>query len=153
MRDQIRRQLESMTDLERLAGKITMGRANARDLVALRLSLEGIPSLRHTISESISSLLQVLAESLDELEDVRSLIAESISDEPPASSSEPGMIRSGYNPELDELRNLAQSGKSYIAAIEARERGRTGISTLKVKFNNVFGYFIEISQCTQRQSA
>jgi DNA mismatch repair protein MutS len=144
-RDQIRRQLESMTDLERLAGKITLGRANARDLVALRLSLEAIPSLRRTISESASSLLQVLAENLDELEDVRSLIAEAITDEPPASSNEPDMIRTGYNPELDELRSLAQSGKSYIAAIEARERGRTGVSTLKVKFNNVFGYFIEIS--------
>src|SRR5205085_2388514 len=134
-----------MADLERLAGKITLGRANARDLVALRSSLEVIPSLRRTISESISSLLQVLAENLDELEDVRSLIADAITDEPPASNNEPGMIRTSYNPELDELRNLAQSGKSYIAAIEARERGRTGISTLKVKFNNIFGYFIEIS--------
>jgi DNA mismatch repair protein MutS len=143
-RDQIRRQLEPMGDLERLAGKVTLGRANARDLVALRQSLEVIPTLRHTISESRTSLLQVLAEGLDELEDVRALIADAIAEEPPAASNEPGMIRDGYNAELDELRNLAQSGKSYIAAIEARERGRSGITSLKVKFNNVFGYFIEI---------
>jgi DNA mismatch repair protein MutS len=144
-RDQLRRMLEPMADLERLAGKITLGRANARDLIALRQSLEVIPNLRSALEGSRSSLLQVLAENLDELEDVRSLISEAIADDPPATTNEPGMIRDGFSPELDELRNLARSGKSYIAAIEARERGRTGISSLKVKFNNVFGYFIEIS--------
>ncbi len=144
-RDQLRRQLEPMGDLERLCGKVTLGRANARDLIALRLSIEIIPRLRQTLGDSRSSLLQVLNESLDELDDVRSLIAEAIADEPPAAANEAGMIRDGFNPELDERRNLAHSGKSYIAAIEARERGRTNISTLKVKFNNVFGYFIEIS--------
>ncbi|MBS1791317.1 MAG: DNA mismatch repair protein MutS [Acidobacteria bacterium] len=144
-RDQLRRFLEPMGDLERLCGKVTLGRANARDLIALRLSIEIIPRLRQTLGDSRSSLLQVLEESLDELADVRGLIAEAIADEPPAAASEAGMIRDGFNPELDELRNLAHSGKSYIAAIEARERGRTGIATLKVKFNNVFGYFIEIS--------
>jgi DNA mismatch repair protein MutS len=144
-RDQIRRQLEPMGDLERLAGKITLGRATARDLVTLRQALEVIPILRRTISESRTSLLQILTEGLDELEDVRGLISEAIAEEPPAASNEPGMIRDGYNSELDELRNLAQSGKSYIAAIEARERGRSGIISLKVKFNNIFGYFIEIN--------
>ncbi len=144
-RDQLRRMLEPMADLERLAGKITLGRANARDLIALRQSIEVVPALRHAIASSRASLLQVLAENLDELDDIKSLIAEAIADDPPATIAEPGMIRDGFNPELDELRNLARSGKSYIAAIEARERGRTGISTLKVKFNNVFGYFIEIS--------
>ncbi len=144
-RDQLRRLLEPMGDLERLCGKVTLGRANGRDLIALRLSIEIIPRLRQSLNDSRSSLLQVLSESLDELEDLRSLIADAIADEPPATTSEPGMIRDGFNPELDEIRNLARSGKSYIAAIEARERGRTSISTLKVKFNNVFGYFIEIS--------
>src|SRR6266508_335290 len=93
--------------------------------------------------------LERLAENLDELEDVRSLISGAIADDPPASTGEPGMIREGFNAELDELRNLARSGKSYITAIEARERGRTGISSLKVKFNNVFGYFIEISNANK----
>lgn len=148
-RDQLRRLLEPMADLERLCGKVTLGRANARDLISLRLSIEILPRLRQSLSDSRSSLLQVLAESLDELEDLRSLIAGAIADEPPAAMNEPGMIRDGYSPELDELRNLAHSGKSYIAAIEARERGRTGISTLKVKFNNVFGYFIEISHANK----
>jgi DNA mismatch repair protein MutS len=144
-RDQLRKMLDPMADLERLAGKVTLGRATARDLIALRQSIEVIPSLRRALADSRASLLQVITENLDELEDVRSLVADAIADDPPAVTSEPGMIRDGYNAELDELRNLARSGKSYIAAIEARERGRTRISSLKVKFNNVFGYFIEIS--------
>lgn len=148
-RDRLRQKLEHMADLERLAGKITLGRANARDLIALRQSIEVIPSLRQHLTDSRASLLQVLVENLDELEDIRSLISSAIADDPPATTSEPGMIRDGFNAELDELRNLARSGKSYIAAIEARERGRTGISSLKVKFNNVFGYFIEISNANK----
>lgn len=144
-RDQVRQLLEPMADLERLAGKITLGRANARDLIALRQSIEVIPNLRRALAEARASLLQVLTENLDELDDVRALIAEAIAADPPATTNEPGMIREGFNAELDELRHLASSGKSYIAAIEARERSRTGIATLKVKFNNVFGYFIEIS--------
>ena len=148
-RDQLRRQLEPMSDLERLCGKVTLGRANARDLIALRQSIEIIPRLRQTLADSRSSLLEILAESMDELADIRSLIADAIADEPPAGVNEAGMIRDGFHPELDELRNLAHSGKSYIAAIEARERGRTNISTLKVKFNNVFGYFIEISHANK----
>ncbi|MCI0387177.1 MAG: DNA mismatch repair protein MutS [Acidobacteria bacterium] len=148
-RDQLRRMLEPMADLERLAGKITLGRATARDLIALRQSIEVIPNLRRALVNARSSLLQVLAENLDELEDLRSLVAEAIADDPPAVTNEPGMIRDGFSAELDELRNLARSGKSYIAAIEARERGRTEISSLKVKFNNVFGYFIEISNANK----
>ncbi|HZF40358.1 MAG TPA: DNA mismatch repair protein MutS [Blastocatellia bacterium] len=144
-RDRLRQKLEPMADLERLAGKITLGRANARDLIALRQSIEVIPALRQHLADSRASLLQTLVENMDELEDVRSLISGAIADDPPATTGEPGMIRDGFNAELDELRNIARSGKSYIAAIEARERGRTGISSLKVKFNNVFGYFIEIS--------
>jgi len=143
-RDGLRRLLEPLADLERLASKITLGRASARDLIALKQSIETFPQLRRLLAEARASLLQVLEENLDDLDDLRSLVSESIADDPPASAGEPGMIRDGYHPELDELRNLAHSGKSYIAAIEARERGRTGIPTLKVKFNNVFGYFIEI---------
>jgi DNA mismatch repair protein MutS len=150
-RDRLRQKLEPMADLERLAGKITLGRANARDLTALRQSIEVIPSLRRHLADSRASLLQTLGENMDELEDVRSLISGAIADDPPATTSEPGMIRDGFNAELDELRNLARSGKSYIAAIEARERGRTGISSLKVKFNNVFGYFIEISNANKER--
>jgi DNA mismatch repair protein MutS len=148
-RDRLRQKLEPMADLERLAGKITLGRATARDLTALRQSIEVIPSLRRHLADSRASLLQTLAENLDELEDIRSLISGAIADDPPATAGEPGMIRDGFNAELDELRSLARSGKSYITAIEARERGRTGVSSLKVKFNNVFGYFIEISNANR----
>jgi DNA mismatch repair protein MutS len=144
-RDRLRQKLEPMADLERLAGKITLGRANARDLIALRQSIEVIPALRGHLADSRASLLQTLVENMDELEDVRSLIHGAVADDPPATTGESGMIRDGFNPELDELRDMARSGKSYIAAIEARERARTGVSSLKVKFNNVFGYFIEIS--------
>ncbi len=144
-RDQVRRLLESLADLERLAGKITLGRINPRELQALRHSIETLPALRRQIAQAQASLLQTLAENFDDLSDLGELIQIAIADEPPATASEAGIIRAEYNAELDELRNLATSGKSYIAAIEARERGRTGIASLKVKFNNVFGYFIEIS--------
>jgi DNA mismatch repair protein MutS len=144
-RDQVRRLLETLADLERLAGKITLGRINPRELQSLRQSIETFPSLRRQIADAQASLLQTLAENFDDLSDLGELIQTAIADEPPAAANEPGIIRAEYNSELDELRNLATSGKSYIAAIEARERGRTGIATLKVKFNNVFGYFIEIS--------
>ncbi len=144
-RDQVRRLLESLADLERLAGKITLGRINPRELQSLRQSIETLPSLRRQIADAEASLLQTLAENFDDLSDLGELIATAIADDPPAAANEPGIIRAEYNAELDELRSLATSGKSYIAAIEARERGRTGIATLKVKFNNVFGYFIEIS--------
>jgi DNA mismatch repair protein MutS len=144
-RDQVRRLLESLADLERLAGKITLGRINPRELQSLRQSIETLPSLRRQIADAQASLLKTLAENFDDLSDLGELIATAIADDPPAAANEPGIIRAEYNSELDELRNLATSGKSYIAAIEARERGRTGIASLKVKFNNVFGYFIEIS--------
>jgi len=148
-RDRIRNLLESMADLERLAGKITLGRAVARDLNSLKASLDTIPDLRHALSDARSSMLKEIEGGMDEMGDIRELIGSGISDDPPAGANETGMIREGYDAELDELRNLARSGKSYIAAIEARERGRTGIGSLKVKFNNVFGYFIEISNANR----
>jgi DNA mismatch repair protein MutS len=144
-RDNLRRTLEPMGDIERLAGKLTLNRATARDLLALARSFQLIPDLKSKLAGSRAEILAGIGEGLDELNDVRELISAAISDEAPQAANESGMIRTGYNSELDELRHLAHSGKSYIASIEARERGRTGISSLKVKFNNVFGYFIEVS--------
>lgn len=144
-RDQLRQLLESSADLERLAGKITLGRVMPRELISLLRSIEIFPALKRQIEDCQSSLLMTLAENFDDLSDLGELIQVTLADEPPATATEPGIIRDGFNNELDELRNLATSGKSYIAAIEARERGRTGIASLKVKFNNVFGYFLEIS--------
>jgi DNA mismatch repair protein MutS len=134
-----------MGDLERLSARLTLNRATARDLLALLRSFEVIPQLKQQLAGDRPALISSIATGLDELADLRDLIGASISEDPPNSASEPGMIRTGYNKELDELRELAHSGKTYIAALEARERSRTGISTLKVKFNNVFGYFIEVS--------
>jgi DNA mismatch repair protein MutS len=146
LRDRLRTELKKVSDLERLMGRISMGRATPRDLVALKNSADAIPDIREILGDATSSLLEVLTENLDELEDLRDLIGGSIDDEPPAAISEGGYIRAGYNSELDEIREVAASSKSIIAQIESRERARSGIASLKVKFNNVFGYFIEVSK-------
>jgi DNA mismatch repair protein MutS len=150
LRDRLRSELKQVADLERLIGRISLGRATPRDLVALKTSADCVPNIKELLGDASSSLLEVLAESLDELQDIRELIGAAIVDEPPATVSDSGYIRTGYNPELDELRSISTSGKGFIAAIEARERARTGIATMKVKFNNVFGYFIEISKANLR---
>jgi DNA mismatch repair protein MutS len=146
LRDRLRAELKRIVDLERLMARISLGRANARDLVALKTSADSIPIIKEMLADATASLLEVLSETLDELGDLRDLIGKSIADDPPATLTDGGYIRAGYNSELDELRELSASSKSLIAAIESRERSRTGISSLKVKFNNVFGYFIEVSK-------
>src|SRR5262249_27992175 len=146
LRDRLRTELKKVADLERLIGRINLGRATPRDLLALKTSADAIPHVKELLADATSSLMEVLAESLDELEDVRDLIGKSIADDPPATTADGGYLRTGYNPQLDEIREIATSGKSVIARIESRERELTGVSSLKVKFNNVFGYFIEISK-------
>jgi DNA mismatch repair protein MutS len=146
LRDRLRQELKQVADLERLMARISMGRATPRDLVALKNSADAIPGIKELLADATASLLEILAESLDELADLRDLIGASISDEPPANMNDGGTIRSGYNAQLDELREVATSSKSIIARIESRERARTGIASLKVRFNNVFGYFIEVSK-------
>jgi DNA mismatch repair protein MutS len=146
LRDRLRSELKKIVDLERLMARISLGRANARDLIALKNSADAIPIIKEMLADATSSLLEVLAENLDELQDLRDLIGKAIVDDPPPTLTEGGYIRAGFNAELDELRGLSASSKSLIAAIESRERARTGIASLKVKFNNVFGYFIEVSK-------
>jgi DNA mismatch repair protein MutS len=145
-RDRLRALLREVADLERLTGRINMGTATPRDLCALRRSLDQVPDIRRALSDSGSSLLQVLYESADELPGVRALIAESIADDPPLNFVEGGVIREGFDAELDELRSISRNAKQSIATIEARERTRSGIHNLRVRFNNVFGYFIEVSK-------
>jgi DNA mismatch repair protein MutS len=152
LRDRLRAELKQVSDLERLIGRISLGRATPRDLVALKTSADCLPNLKDLLTDASSSLLEVLTESLDELTDLREVIGAGIVDEPPATMNDGGYIRPRYNAELDELRSISTSGKGFIAAIESRERTRTGISTLKVKFNNVFGYFIEISKANLRNT-
>jgi DNA mismatch repair protein MutS len=145
-RDRVRTRLRDVSDLERLTGRINMGTATPRDLVALRRSLEQVPRIRQALSDSVASLLQVIVENADELQDVRDLIARSLSDDPPANFSDGGVVREGLDAELDELRSISRDAKQTIAALEARERARSGIQNLRVRFNNVFGYFIEVSK-------
>ena len=145
LREEIRHNLAGVQDLERLAGRVTLGVASPRDLLGLRQSLARIPLLRKYLANCPSARLCALHAEMDELADVRERIESALADDPPALASDPGVIRRGYNKELDELRELSQHSKQIIAAMEERERKRTGIGSLKIRFNQVFGYYIEIS--------
>jgi DNA mismatch repair protein MutS len=146
VRDRLRSLLKEVSDLERVLGRISLGSATPRDLVAMLRSLNQVPEVRVTLSGQQSSLLQVLAENTDELPDIRSLIERAISDDPPVKLSDGNAIRDGYSSELDELRSVSKNAKQYIAAMEATERASSGINNLRIRFNGVFGYFIEISK-------
>jgi len=149
VRGEIRKELKGIQDLERLTSRITLGLATPRELVALRKSLGQLPVLKNFVTPPPaggSDLLRHLHTEIDELSDVRDRLERSIADEPPALATDPGIIRTGFHEELDELRNLSQHSKQIIAAMEERERKRTGIASLKIRFNQVFGYYIEISK-------
>ena len=145
-RDEMRRSMEGILDLERLLSRVTLEAANARDLLALAASLAKLPVLRTALSHFTAKRLHSLHEQCDELSDLRDRIVSSLEDEPPLTLADGGVIRSGVDTTLDELRELSRNSKQYIAQIEQRERQRTGIGSLKVKFNNVFGYYLEISK-------
>ena len=149
LRAELTKQLASILDLERLLARITLGSAGPRDVLALGRSLEKIPALKRCFDTRQAARLRSIHERLDELPDVANLIMEAIADEPPLNLTDGGTIRTGFNAELDELRDLSLNGRQYIAQIEARERQRTGIQSLKVRFNNVFGYYIEITRANQ----
>jgi len=145
-RDKLRARLKEVSDLERVVGRISLGSATPRDLVAMLRSLDQVPAIREVLSGLESSLLEVLAENTDELPEIRSLIARSMADDPPVKVVDGGVIRDGYSPELDELRSVSRNAKQIIATLEATERGRSGINNLRIRFNGVFGYFIEVSK-------
>jgi DNA mismatch repair protein MutS len=149
LRAELRKQLAGILDIERLLAKVTLGSAGPRDLLALGRSLEKVPALKRCFDTKQAARLHSIHERLDELPDVTNLILEAIADEPPLSLADGGAIRAGFHAELDELRDLSLNGRQYIAQIEARERQRTGIQSLKVRFNNVFGYYIEITKANQ----
>src|SRR5688572_6212469 len=146
VRDKIRSLLKDVSDLERLIGRISLGSATPRDLNAILRSLYQVPAVREILTGMASSLLQVLSESADDVPEICALLIKAISDEPPAKISDGDAIRAGYSEELDELRSISRNAKQIIATLEATERTRTGISNLRIKFNNVFGYFIEVSK-------
>src|SRR5215472_16458841 len=146
LRAELRKELAWILDLERLLAKVTLGTAGPRDVLALGRSLEKIPALKRCFDTQQAARLRNLHERLDELADVTNAILEAIADEPPMNIADGGTIRAGFNADLDELRDLSLNSRQYIAQIEARERQRTGIQSLKVRFNNVFGYYIEITK-------
>lgn len=146
LREKLRYLLKQVSDLERLIGRLNLGTATPRDIVALGRSLGQAPQVNQVLADAQSLLLQVLAENVFELPEIRDLIERSIVDEPPMTTADGGVIRDGYNAELDDLRSVSTSAKQIIARFEDDERTRTGITNLKIRFNNVFGYYIEVSK-------
>ncbi len=145
-RQELSRALKGVTDLERLIGRVVYGTAGGRDLVSLSHGLGKLPELRTLLAPLPSSLLSTLRDNLDDLGELRAMIDSALVDEPPFSVREGGIIRDGYNEEVDRLRSILTGGKDMVAALEAREKERSGIQRLKVGFNKVFGYYIEVSK-------
>ncbi|MDO9528566.1 MAG: DNA mismatch repair protein MutS [Syntrophales bacterium] len=146
LRDDLRKAFSDVYDLERLGSRISMKVANGRDLVALMTSLKALPGIRKLISDADSPLVSSICEGLDEMQDIASLIENSIVSAPPPAIRDGGIIKEGYDSELDELISLTRDGKRWIAALEEKERKRTGINSLKVGYNSVFGYYIEVTK-------
>jgi len=145
-REELRGYLREVFDFERLISRISMGSANARDLVGLKRSLECLPRIKELMRDMNKSILVDIRGQIDDLRDVAQRIQRSLVDNPPFSLREGGLIRDGYHPELDELRAIKRDGKQWIANLEAQEKAKTGISFLKVRFNQVFGYYIEVTK-------
>ena len=145
-RGKLRETLKSVHDLERLTSRVALSTAGPRDLVGLRQSLAAVPRVHVLLADCQAPLIRSLSGELDELGDVREWIESALHDEPPALARDGGFIRDGFDKEIDELRNISRSGKRVIAELEEQERARTGISSLKVRFNRVFGYYIEVSR-------
>src|SRR5271156_2302566 len=145
-REELRRALDGILDLERLLSRVTLETANPRDVLALAASLSKVPALRVALARFVAEKLKLLHGSVDELGDLRERIDKTIVPEPPISLVDGGVIRTGVEKELDELRDLSRNSKQFLAQIEQRERQRTGINSLKVKFNSIFGYYLEISK-------
>lgn len=144
--DQLRENLNLVYDIERLMGKICYGNANARDLIALRESIKILPEIKSLLEKCSSELLQEIHDHVDTLEDIFSLIDGSIVDNPPITIKEGNIIKDGFDEQLTKYRTALTEGKSWIASLESREKERTGIKNLKVGFNKVFGYYIEITK-------
>jgi DNA mismatch repair protein MutS len=138
--------LASVRDVERILGRVATGRANARDLLALGQSLEPLPEVRRMLGLAYSATLCDLKDRVDPFDDLRDALARAVADDPPPTVREGGLIRAGWSADLDELRALSRSGKDWIAGYQATEAERTGIPTLKVGFNRVFGYYIEVTK-------
>lgn len=146
LRNEVRAQLGSIADLERLATKVSMGKITPRELVTLKRSLSELPLLKRTLAESPTSAASRLADPLILFPELVAQIDQTLVDDPPASITEGGLIRQGFNTDLDEIRAMANDGKAWISRLQQEERDRTGIQSLKINFNSVFGYYIEITR-------
>ncbi len=149
-RRSLRKTLSCLNDIERLISRVACKRANARDLIGLRDSLNLLPSVKKELSHLKSDFLTGLSEDLVDMKEVTAFIDKAIVDEPPLSLREGGLIKDGFDGELDELRSVGRDGRSWIADLEAKERKRTGINSLKVRYNRVFGYYIEVTKSNLR---
>ena len=145
MRDDVRLSLQGVKDMERLMSRIAYSTANARELRSLSATIEALPEIKSSLASASSALLKAIYGDIDLLEDVYSLIDSAIVDEPPFSVREGGLIRRGFNSEIDELADIVDGGANILAEIEAREKEKTGIPKLRVSYNKVFGYFIEVT--------
>ena len=145
-RAKVRETLKTVHDMERIVARAALGTAGPRDLVALRQSLAAVPRLRMLLEPFQAPLLRSLAAELDDLAELRDELDRTLLDEPPAMARDGGAVRDGVDPELDDLRGISRSGKQRIAEMEEAERARTGINSLKIRYNRVFGYYIEISK-------
>ena len=142
----LRTSLRNIQDLERLASRVFSGTANARDMVAIKNSIASLPKIKKTLSASKEHYLKSLSDEISEFSLLRDLIGKAIVDSPPLSMRDGGIIRDGYHAEVDTLRNISTRGKDFIAEMELREKKRTGISSLKIGYNKIFGYYIEVTK-------
>ena len=146
IRNELKEALNGVYDLERLNGRVSVGRANPRDMAALGASIARLPGLKSILADIPAALIQGLSSKIDTMAGLEDLISRAIVDEPPISLKEGGIIREGFCAELDELRNISREGKGYLARLEAKEKERTGISSLKIRYNKVFGYYLEVTK-------
>ena len=144
-REELTLALSGIADMERLIGRVVYGSAGGRDLVSLRASMERLPAVKAQLAAFPSGALHQLDQQLEDLNDLAALIGQTLVDEPPFSVREGEMIRDGFDPEVDRLRSILHGGKSFLAQMEAEEKEKTGIRTLKIGYNKVFGYYIEVS--------
>jgi len=151
LRDSLQKTLNPIYDLERLGGKVASGTANARDLISLKQSLRFIPQLVNVLADSGSPFLEEISRTMDSLDDIYQLLERSIINEPPVSVREGGIIKPGYSDEVDRLRRSSADGKTWLTNLEAKEKERTGIKSLKIRYNKVFGYYIEVTRANLEQ--
>ena len=151
LRDEIREYLQPIYDLERLISRISYKSANPRDMIAFASSLEMLPHIKQVLKEFSSPVLRQLEEEMDSLLDISGLIKQAIVDDPPLAQKDGGIIREGYHEDVDKFRRSRTDGKKWLSELEARERERTGIRTMKIKYNRVFGYSLEITNAFKDQ--